>query len=651
MEAAGFRRDEMPPLDEIPRFDKSLVRADEAAHPPFGTHRVVGLEQARRVGSSTGTTGTPTIIFYGERDFEVSGEVNVRNMWRHGVRAGDRFTHSWPQGIYPTNVTASRSYLTVGALEIAVGPPFTTDIAAEHLRLWQLLRPTAFMLTSGQLLTYEDAAAAAGIDLAELTDGAILVLLEASCQFEGPRRRVEQAYGVQLRNTGGASEVPGLATTDCTFHTGLHVAGDHFVVQACDPVTGREVADGERGTSSCRRSASTPTSCATTCRTSSRSSRGRCECGETGPRYTLLGRGADAVHVAGRTLLPLDVQLVLEEVGSPEFQLVADPDGRTLRMRVECDGDRRADHGGRRRGPRRRGRRRGHPGGQPAPVELQAPPHRRIARRDGATGGMLDRMELGIHFADYTLPGEPATIARHPRCGGEGGRGHGLRAVHGDGPLVPDGAASAPPRIRCSRATRRSASSPAQTRAHRARSARHRRDVPTSRPAGQDRHHPRRAVGWAGRARHRGGVVRARAPRSRRAVPAGGGALRAPRGDAADLPADVERRRRTVRRDATTSWPRRCAGRSRSAGPTRRSSSAGVASARRCDSSPSTATRATCSRAASTRSHTSSTCSPGIATTSGATAPRSRSRSSPRSAPSATSTPSWPTWRATPVSA
>ena len=181
--------------------------------------------------------------------------------------------------------------------------------------------------------------AAAGIDLAELTDGAIMVLLEASCQFEGPRRRVERAYGVQLRNTGGASEVPGLATTDCTFHTGLHVAGDHFVVQACDPVTGREVADGERGHFVVSAFGVDAHFLRYDLQDIVTVSRGRCECGETGPRYTLLGRGADAVRVAGRTLLPLDVQLVLEEVDSPEFQLVADPDGRTLRMRVECDGD------------------------------------------------------------------------------------------------------------------------------------------------------------------------------------------------------------------------------------------------------------------------------------------------------------------------
>ena len=46
-----------------------------------------------------------------------------------------------------------------------------------------------------------------------------------------------------------------------------------------------------------------------------------------------------------------------------------------------------------------------------------------------------------------------------------------------------------------------------------ARHAGDRRDLPPSRAAGQDRHHPRRAVRRPGRARHRRRLVRARAPR------------------------------------------------------------------------------------------------------------------------------------------
>lgn len=336
-EAAGLGPTEMPPLDEIPRTTKADLRADDAEHPPFGSYRVVGLEQALRLGSSTGTTGVPTMIFYGPKDLEVFSEIGTRNLWRHGLRRGDRFTHSWPQGIYPTNVTGGRSYLAVGALEISVGPPFTVDMAAEHLRIWQLLRPTGFMMTGSQLQTYEEAGAASGIELGELLKAGTLAFLEASCQFERPRQRVETAYEVQLRNLGGASEVPGFATSDCRYHTGLHAAGDHFVVQACDPVTGREVVEGERGTLVVSAFGVDALFLRYDIEDIVTVASGPCPCGETGPRYTLLGRGADAVTIDERMLLPLDVQLALEEHGAPEFQFVRDPEGRELRVRVEAE--------------------------------------------------------------------------------------------------------------------------------------------------------------------------------------------------------------------------------------------------------------------------------------------------------------------------
>jgi phenylacetate-CoA ligase len=61
-------------------------------------------------------------------------------------------------------------------------------------------------------------------------------------------------------------------------------------------------------------------------------------CGETGPRYTLLGRHADAVEIDGRMLLPLDVHLALEDIepDGPEFQLVAGGE-RRLQLRVEAE--------------------------------------------------------------------------------------------------------------------------------------------------------------------------------------------------------------------------------------------------------------------------------------------------------------------------
>ena len=337
-EAAGFGPDEVPPLDEIPRTTKSELRADETTNPSFGTHRAVSLEQAVRVGSSGGTTGSPTIYFYGPADLEAHVAVVTRNMWRHGLRGGMRFTHSWPQGIYPSALGGGRSYLDLGVLEIAVGLPWSPEVAAEHLRLWEVLRPDGFMMTGSQLQLYEQAGEDIGIDFGALLEGAILAFLEVGCQFEAPRRRLEDNYSVQLRNIGGASDVPGFAVSDCRYHTGMHAAGDHFVVQVCDPLTGRSLPAGERGTLVVTAFDIDAVAIRYDIEDLVVASTGPCPCGETGARYTLLGRVADAINVAGRTLLPLDVQLALDELGAPEFQMVKDGHPSKLCLRIEGEG-------------------------------------------------------------------------------------------------------------------------------------------------------------------------------------------------------------------------------------------------------------------------------------------------------------------------
>jgi len=332
--AAGLSRGEMPPLAEIPRTTKPDHRADEAAHPPFGRHRAVTLERARRLGVSSGTTGAPTFIFYGTRDLDAMVRIGTRNNWRLGLRPGMRFTHSWPQYLYPTAVHGGKPYLELGVVEMAVGPPFSPDAAAEHLRLWEMLRPNGFMMTGSQLRTYEEAGAEIGIDFGALVEGAVLVYLDAACQFEEPRRRMEDAYGVRLHNLSGASEVPAFSVNDCRYHTGFHAAGDHVVIEVCDAATGQPVPDGERGTLVVSTYGIDACYLRYDVEDLAVRNPGPCPCGETGPRYVLLGRAADGVTVAGRTLLPLDLQLALDDQGAPEFQLVPDDDTR-LRARVE----------------------------------------------------------------------------------------------------------------------------------------------------------------------------------------------------------------------------------------------------------------------------------------------------------------------------
>lgn len=340
-EEAGLSKAEVPDLDDIPRTTKDELRADESAHPPFGTHRVVGQRDAVKIGGSTGTSGTPVFLMFGPRDLEQAIEHQCRVVWRYGLRPHDSLTHSWPQGFYMSSTLTALWYTRVPILEIPVGPPTSVDDARGHLRIWERLHPDAFMMTSSQLLTYEDAAEAEGIDLRSLFEGRPIGLLDAIFQFDAPRQRVEEKYGFRVHNMGGVGEVPGFGVIDCPHHTGLHVPGDQVLPQVVDPETGRSVPDGERGHfvmnifgfDQLVLRYDVEDVCTVTWEP--------CPCGETGPRYTLLGRAADAVEVSGKTLLPIDAQLVLDAIGAPEFQFAAsgDQDGTALRVRVEGEGD------------------------------------------------------------------------------------------------------------------------------------------------------------------------------------------------------------------------------------------------------------------------------------------------------------------------
>jgi phenylacetate-CoA ligase len=174
--------------------------------------------------------------------------------------------------------------------------------------------------------------------MAELLAGRTLVFLEASCQYEAPRRRVEQAYGLErLHNISGAAEVVGLVTSDCRFHTGLHVPASNYYVEACDPETGRRVEPGERGTLVVSIWGFDNFFLRYDLEDIVVESSGPCPCGQTGPRYTLIGRGADRAVIGGRMILPLDVQLALEEHGAPEFVL-SPGETHTLQVRIETEG-------------------------------------------------------------------------------------------------------------------------------------------------------------------------------------------------------------------------------------------------------------------------------------------------------------------------
>ena len=136
------------------------------------------------------------------------------------------------------------------------------------------------------------------------------------------------------------------------------------------------------------------------------------------------------------------------------------------------------------------------------------------------------------------LAGRPGVDRTHLRADRPQRRGR--RAVEpvGDGPLLPD-RRDRPAGARHGRGLHRTGLRGRSDQPDRARHPGHRCHLPAPGAARQDRHQPRRAVRGPGLAGHRRGLERAGAPRSGGAVPVDQGAVRAARGDPADLPADV----------------------------------------------------------------------------------------------------------------
>jgi phenylacetate-CoA ligase len=115
------------------------------------------------------------------------------------------------------------------------------------------------------------------------------------------------------------------------------VPAAHYAIEVCDPNTGAPVAPGERGSLVISSFGLDAIVVRYDVEDIVVEHTGPCPCGQTGPRYTLLGRAADRADVGDRMVLPLDVQLALEAAGAPEFVLQP---GRSdvLRVRVESDG-------------------------------------------------------------------------------------------------------------------------------------------------------------------------------------------------------------------------------------------------------------------------------------------------------------------------
>ncbi len=90
-DAVGVNPEDIQSLDDfeaIPILTKDELRADQAAHPPFGSNLCVSHKELARVHGTSGTTGRPTAFGISKGDIQRIAETHARVMWAHGHPPG-----------------------------------------------------------------------------------------------------------------------------------------------------------------------------------------------------------------------------------------------------------------------------------------------------------------------------------------------------------------------------------------------------------------------------------------------------------------------------------------------------------------------------------------------------------------------------------
>lgn len=318
-----------------PFMDKDTLRAirDETGD-PFGGVLCVDRSELHNIGSSSGTTGDPTI--FAERwDRGYEGPFTPREYWMLGLRPGDYVLEmsTVMRGI------GHRISRAAGAIPLMLNhDPNEVEAAVELIRKY---RPTVFFhLSTPVIYGLERLEREKGIDMVDLFSSF------RACVYGGepvgPRmKETLDRWGVKLFQFSSLGDSG--TTWECEAHDGFHAWEDVGLVEVLRPGTDEPVADGEGGELVVT-ALHNKTDPLIRYRSGDfiRHTTEKCGCGRTHMRMTLLGRLGDEVLVNGVSILPRDVWTAVEQVEETSaglFQIIRPQRELTeLKLRVGYEG-------------------------------------------------------------------------------------------------------------------------------------------------------------------------------------------------------------------------------------------------------------------------------------------------------------------------
>lgn len=327
--------DSIKTLDDIRKIPFT-TKQDLRDNYPFGL-AAVPMEKVVRLHSSSGTTGTPTVILHTQHDLDEWANAVARCLYMVGLRPGDIFQNSSGYGMFTGGLGFQYGAERLGMLTVPAAAgntkrqiKFITDFGTTALH--------AIPSYAGRLYEVMEEM---GIDPRRDTKLRTLII-GAEPHSEEQRRRIEDMLGVKAYNSFGMSEMcgPGVAF-ECTEQNGLHIWEDYYIVEIVDPVTLEPVPDGEVGElvlTTINREAMPLLRYRT--RDLTRVLPGDCPCGRHHKRLDRMkGRSDDMMILKGVNIFPIQIETVLmqfKELGNEYLITLTNEEANDM-MTVEVE--------------------------------------------------------------------------------------------------------------------------------------------------------------------------------------------------------------------------------------------------------------------------------------------------------------------------
>jgi len=332
---AGIKSsDDIKSLDDLKRIPFTS-KNDLRDGFPYG-FLAIPLEEVVRLHSSSGTTGTPTVIYFNKDDIKRWADFMARCIFSTGCTKNDVFQNMITYGLFTGGLGFHQGGEEVGMLVIPAGAGNT----ARQFKMMQDYKTTVLHATPSFLLHLETKMKEADVSRESLFIKRAFAGAEP--YSEDTRKRIEKLLNVDVYNSYGLSEMngPGVAF-ECQCKAGLHVWEDGYIAEIVNPDTLEPVKEGETGelvlTILCREA--TPilryrTRDLTSFYTEP------CECGRTHRRLRrITGRSDDMLIINGVNVFPSQIEEVImsiKEVGN-NYLIVVEKDGALDRLTVKTE--------------------------------------------------------------------------------------------------------------------------------------------------------------------------------------------------------------------------------------------------------------------------------------------------------------------------